>query len=99
MIEKTRLYPIKMGKQDYVNTLLPVGMVKRVRYIYITMKLNYSIGLMACLLFLQASAQNLTGRWQWTVQGSGNDIQSDYLIELDLRQEGNRLYGLRNIIP
>lgn len=61
------------------------------------MKLKFCIVLLACSLGLYTSAQNLTGRWQWTIQGSGNDIQSDYLIELDLKQEGNRLYGLRTL--
>lgn len=42
-------------------------------------------------------AQSLTGKWQWVIQGSGQDIQSDYLVELDLKQEGSRVYGLRTL--
>ena len=61
------------------------------------MKLKFYIGVLASILAMHASSQNLTGRWQWTIQGSGQDIQSDYVIELDLKQDGNRLSGLRTL--
>jgi hypothetical protein len=54
--------------------------------------------IVVCLLGYASIAQSLTGRWQWTLQAaSGKDIQTDYLIELDLKQEGNRVYGLRTL--
>lgn len=58
---------------------------------------NLYLLLLAALLYNCTTAQNLSGRWQWTIQGSGKDLQADYLIELDLKQDGNRLYGLRTL--
>ncbi len=50
-----------------------------------------------CVSGLLVTAQSLTGKWQWVIQGSGQDIQADYLVELDLKQEGSRVYGLRTL--
>lgn len=52
---------------------------------------------LSCLLGQFGFAQSLTGKWQWVIQGSEKDLQTDYLIELDLKQDGNRVYGLRTL--
>ncbi len=50
------------------------------------------------LLFAVAStAQNYTGKWRWQIKASAQDIQEDYLLELDLKQEGNKVSGTRTL--
>lgn len=49
------------------------------------------------MLYGIANAQNFTGKWRWQIKASAQDIQSDYLLELDLKQEGNKIYGTRTL--
>ncbi len=54
-----------------------------------------------CLIFFSvtavATAQNYTGKWRWQIKASAQDIQEDYLLELDLKQEGNKVSGTRTL--
>jgi len=49
------------------------------------------------LLNTQLTAQDYTGKWRWQIKASAQDIQSDYLLELDIKQEGNKIYGTRTL--
>ena len=44
-----------------------------------------------------AAGQNFTGKWRWQIKASAQDIQSDYLLELDLKQEGSKISGTRTL--
>ncbi len=47
--------------------------------------------------FTIIQAQNYTGKWRWQIKASAQDIQEDYLLELDLKQEGNKVSGTRTL--
>ena len=55
------------------------------------------LGVLALLMGWCAKAQDLTGKWQWQIKASNKDLQSDYVLELDLKQEGNRIFGTRTL--
>ncbi|MEO7310328.1 MAG: hypothetical protein ABIX01_08030 [Chitinophagaceae bacterium] len=42
-------------------------------------------------------AQGYTGKWRAQLRASALDIQQDYLLELDLKQEGNKIVGTRTL--
>ena len=44
-----------------------------------------------------ATAQTYTGKWRWQVKASASDLQTDYLLELDLKQEGKKVVGTRTL--
>ncbi len=53
------------------------------------------------LLFLtfinSLNAQNVTGIWRWTTKGTNKDLQTEYLVELHLKQEGNKVSGTQTL--
>ena len=55
------------------------------------------IGILLLLATLNAQAQDLTGKWQWQINTSGKDIQSQYVLELDIKQEGSHITGTRTL--
>jgi len=44
-----------------------------------------------------AGAQSVTGKWRWQVPATMQDLQTDYTIELDLKQVGKKVYGTRTL--
>ena len=56
------------------------------------------ISFAAALMFhATATSQSFTGKWRWLIKASAQDIQEDYLLELDLKQEGNKVSGTRTL--
>ncbi|MES2776748.1 MAG: hypothetical protein V4722_21395 [Bacteroidota bacterium] len=49
------------------------------------------------VLHTSANSQSFAGKWRWQIKASEQDIQQDYLLELDLKQEGNKIYGTRTL--
>lgn len=45
-----------------------------------------------------AKAQTLDGKWRWEIKGSSLDLQSDYTLELNLKQVDGKVYGTQTLI-
>lgn len=45
-----------------------------------------------------SKAQTLDGKWRWEIKGSSLDLQSDYVLELNLKQVDDKVYGTQTLM-